>query len=234
MRLTLLQRSLRRLERPPGCGAEAVVGLGDRSLDAALPWRGLPRVGLHDVVAAVADAAADGFALALAGRLAGGSGRVLLVQPRRREACGRLYGPGLVRLGLDPDRLILATARRPAELLWTMEEGLRCGALAVVVGEGARADLTAFRRLQLAAEKGRAAALLLAEPGETRSSAALTRWRISAALVPGDARGLRWRVILERCRGGRPGDWLVDWDDETHRFLVVPPLGDRRLALATA
>lgn len=232
--LTLLRRHLARLERPRGWGTDA-VGLGDLTLDAALPWRGLPKVGLHDVLGSAADAAAGGFALALAGRLAGSNGRVLYVRLwRRSRDSGLLYGPGLARLGIDANRLILVAARRPADLLWTIEEGLRCGALAVVIGDGVAADLTASRRLQLAAETGRAAALLLAQPGETRSSVALTRWRIAAVPSPDGSRGLRWRVALERCRGGQPGDWLVDWDDETHRFAVVPPLADRRFALATA
>jgi len=233
--LTLLRRHLARLERPRGWGTDA-VGLGDPRLDAALPWRGLPKVGVHDVLGAAADAAAGGFALALAGRLAGSSGRMLYVRLwRRNRDCGRLYGPGLARFGIDANRLILAAARRPADLLWTMEEGLRSGALAVVIGEGVAADLTASRRLQLAAETGHAAALLLAPPGETpRSAVALTRWRIAAAPSPDGSRGPRWRVALERCRGGQPGGWLVDWNDETHCFAVVPALADRRLALATA
>lgn len=232
--LTLLRRHLARLERPGG-RAGGAVGLGDPMLDAALPWRGLPKVGVHDVVGSAADASADGFALAFASRLAGGSGRVLYVAPAwRSRDFGLPYGPGLARFGIDAERLLVVTVRRPAELLWVMEEGLRCGALAVVIGDGAEADLTASRRLQLAAENGGSAALVLAPSAEVRSSAALTRWRIAAAPAADDARGPRWRMALERCRGGHPREWLVDWHDETHRFLVVPPLVDRRLALATA
>ena len=230
--LAHLRRHLVQLEGPRrGRGA---LSLGDPTLDAALPWGGLPRGGLHDVVGSEEDAAAGGFAMALAGRLAGGTGRILHVGlRRRRQTAGLPYGPGLVRLGIDPDRLILAAAGRPVDLLWTMEEGLRSGALAVVIGEGVTADATASRRLQLAAEAGRAVALLLPTT-ETRSSVALTRWRIAAAPSPDGPCRPRWRVALERCRGGSPGDWMVDWDDEAHRFVVVPLLADRRPALAAA
>ena len=229
--LTLLRRHLARLERPGGRGAEA-VGLGDPTLDAALPWRGLPRNGLHDIATADGDAAADGFALAVAARIAGTGGRILHVGLwHRAHVDGRPYGPGLVRYGIDPDRLLLTVVRRPAELLWLMEEGLRSGALAVVIGDGVAADLTASRRLQLAAEAGGSSALLLPPVG-ARSSAALTRWRVvSASSLDGPFRP-RWRVTLERCRGGLPGDWLVEWDDATHRFCVVPALADRRLVVA--
>ena len=74
-----------------------------------------------------------------------------------RGLCRRSYGPGLARFGIDAERLLVVTVRRPAELLWVMEEGVR--------GGGAVADLTASRRLQLAAENGRAAALALPPAG---------------------------------------------------------------------
>ena len=45
-----------------------------------------------------------------------------------------------------------------------MEDGLRHGALAAVVGEVQRADMVATRRLQLAAMSGNTPALLALEP----------------------------------------------------------------------
>ncbi len=228
--LVRLRRTLARLEAPRH--GRPIAALGDPTLDAALPWGGLPRNGLHDIIRADGDAAADGFALALAARIVGTGGRILHVGLwHRAHGDGRPYGPGLVRCGIDPDRLLLVVVRRPAELLWLMEEGLRSGALAVVIGDGVAADLTASRRLQLAAEAGGTTALLL-PPAGARSSAALTRWRIvSASSIDGPFRP-RWRVTLERCRGGLPGDWLVEWDDATHRFCVVPALANRHLVVA--
>lgn len=201
-------------------------------LDRALPWGGLPRNGLHEIVGDEGDVAAGGFALAVAGRIAGSGGRILhLGMHHRDQAAGRLYGPGLVRFGIDADRLILAVVCRPADLLWMMEEGLRSKALAAVIGEGVTADLTASRRLQLAAEAGGAAALLL-PPVAARSWTALTRWRVTSAPSRDGPFRPRWRVLLERCRGGSPADWLVEWDDATSCFCVVPPLADRRPRLA--
>lgn len=227
-----LRRQLARLEAPRS--GRTAVSLGDPRLDAALPWGGLPRNGLHHVVGSQNDAAASGFALALAGRIAGSGGRILRVGMRHcGQGFGRPYGPGLVRFGVDPDRLILAAVRRPVDLLWTMEEGLRSGALAAVIGEGTAADLTAARRLQLAAEAGNAAALLL-PLAATRSWTALTGWRVTAAPAPEGPSRPRWRVALERCRGGSPADWLVEWDDATARFRVVSILADRRQAPAAA
>ena len=230
--LDRLRRQLARLEAPHR--GRAAATLGDPMLDRALPWGGLPRNGLHEIVGDEDDAAAGGFALAVAGCIAGSGGRILhLGMHHRGQAAGLLYGPGVVRFGIDPDRLILARVRRPADLLWLMEEGLRSNALAVVIGEGVTADLTASRRLQLAAEAGTTAALLL-PPAAARSSTALTRWRVASAPSFDGPFRPRWRIALERCRGGSPADWLLEWNDATDCFCVVPPLADRRPPLAAA
>ncbi|MEN2988226.1 hypothetical protein WG926_07915 [Tistrella sp. BH-R2-4] len=71
------------------------------------------------------------------------------------------YAPGLADFGLDPARLLVVPARRSAERLWVMEEAIRSGAVAAVVGEVADADPLATRRLQLAAAEGGGMVLLI-------------------------------------------------------------------------
>ena len=135
---------------------------------------------------------------------------------------GDLYPPGLARFGLDPAAMILLSAPSPAELLWAMEEALRSPALAGVVGEVDRIDLTAGRRLQLAAAAGGGVGFLLLRadrPPAAVSTAAL-RWRVGA----GPNRS--WHVELLRRRGGRPGAWILEREDETDRLLVAAELGD--------
>jgi protein ImuA len=62
------------------------------------------------------------------------------------------------------------------------------------------------------------------------SSAAATRWRIRAAKAARDRFGLpaqwRWQLRLERCRNGRMGEWLVEWDHVAYRFSLVAPMAD--------
>jgi protein ImuA len=238
--------------RRGGAPGSAAASLGLGTLDRSLPWGGLPTGCLHEVAAgAVADGTAAGFAAHLLGCLAtaeGGRPRpVLWCAPDRG-----LYGPGLARHGLDTRRLILVNGRSQADLLWAIEEGLRSGVVAAVVGEVWEADLTATRRLQLAAEAGRATALLL-KPADAKPvpSAAVTAWRITAAPSGPVAWGTgarsapliasrkeaapwaagigaeRWRVELVRCRGGVPRQWLLEWNDETHRLAVAAELRNR-------
>jgi protein ImuA len=121
-----------------------------------------------------------------------------------------------------------------------MEAGLRSGRPGAVLGEPRALDLTAGRRLQLAARAGGVTCLVL-HAGENgrEASAAVTRWRVAAApsRPPDGLPGLgaaRWRVALERCRGGVPQEWLLEWSDETRHLTVVPLLAERTAGPAAA
>jgi protein ImuA len=225
-RINDLREKLRQLERG-GAGSRAPLPLGLVEIDAVLGG-GLPIACLHEVLGRFDDGAAAGFALALLARLLDAA------RPEQPVLwCGRrieLYGPGLAACGLDPGRFLLVEAPKPADLLWAMEEGLRCAGLAAVVGEIDRLDLTAARRLQLAAEAGGVTGLVLRQSrtAEAGASAATTRWRISAIPGPGTEAGLvtRWHVELLRCRGGRPRDWHVEWCDETGDFALAAAFRD--------
>lgn len=242
-RLELLRRRVRAIE---GTAREAgaVLPLGLPEVDAALPWGGLPLGCLHQVVgepgdaaeAAAGPAAALGFTAVLAARLAARRGGTVLWCVRRGSVDDALHPPGLARLGLPPAQVMIARAADDAEVLWCMEEGLRAPALAAVIGQARDADLTAGRRLQLAAEAGGVTGFLLAAGGRagrggpTGSVAATTRWRVvpaPSAAVPWPGLGpAAWDVTLDRCRGGLPGRWKVDWDDETGDLSVAAALRD--------
>ncbi len=228
--LARLREQMRRLEKP-GIADRPVQEFGALALDDALPGGGLAAGCLHEIAAAPDDAAAYGLVAWLLGRLMGKGGVALWCRPQRlrREMP---YGPGLVRFGLITERLLFARTRSPVDTLWTMEEALRSGRFAAVLGEGA-ADLTATRRLQLAAEAGGTTALLLSVPSRRAAlSAATTRWRVAS--LPVARPGLsRWQIELERCRGGGHGAWALTWNHETLRLDIAPVLGDGSLA-ATA
>jgi len=224
-----------------GRGALPVLPLGLPALDRHLPGGGLPLVGLHEIEGERAewdDGVATGFALALLVRLmAARAGPLLWAAPRLD-----LYGPGLADLGFDPGRLIQARAGNDRDVLWCLEEGLRAGTLAAVVGEVSELDRTAGRRLQLAAEAGGGACFLLhrrflARRRQDAPSAALTRWRV-APLASGIEAGLglalpgraRWQVELLRCRGAAPGRFALEWDGATGGFALAATLRDGPLA----
>jgi protein ImuA len=233
-----------------GRADSAVLPFGTPALDTCLPGGGLPLGHWHEVAAEGLEvetgAAPAAFTALLAAPLAG-RGEVVWVL--RRDD---LWAPGLCGLSLPPERLICVCARDEAEALAVMEDALGTVGVAAVVGEVEAADLTAGRRLQLACEKQGATGFLiqrrpfggLAKKPATGSAAA-TRWRVASAPSepPAGEFGLgapRFRVALERCRGGRTGTWILeaagayelDKDHGTHPLRLVAELGDRQLAPA--
>ena len=234
-----LKIRIARLEQAPGAlvptGApDRLVRLDLPAIDRHLPWGGLPRGALHEVAGEGADreqaAAAAGFTALWLARLQM-KGPVLWIVRAASRAALDLYAHGLRQLALDPDRLILVAARKDDEALWTLEEGLKARALGAVLGEIGKLDLTASRRLQLAAEESGVTAFVLrrwrlmeqAEREAAQPIAALTRWRIAA--LPG-AGETRWKVELARCRGGRPNTWIMETADGSDRFHAAPLSGD--------
>jgi protein ImuA len=231
VRLQELRAQLQILEKG-AAGARTPLVFGLPVLDRHLGG-GLPRGCLHEVAGTVDDGAALGFCTALAGRLAA-ERPVLWCQPDFD-----LYAPGLAALGLDPARLVVVTARRPADRLWAMEEGLRCQALAAAVIELDDLDITAGRRLQLAAEASGVTGVVLHPDGlrTATASVAVTRWTVTSSAGHGVHRSKWlgpscWQVELRRCRGGRPGRWLIEWTeggwrDATGDVAMAAALRDR-------
>lgn len=239
---TDLARLRSRIAALEGVGGEAVAGalpLGVAQMDTVLPWGGLALGCLHEVAGphygdGIADGPAAAFAAVLLGRMAAQAGKPVLWIGSGDE----VYAPGLAALGLPPQRLVMVRPYRAAQALWAMEEGLRCRALAGVLAEAWRLDLTAARRLQLAARASGVPALLL-NHGEP-TGVAVTRWRVGAAASRSDpALGVgtwSWRVELLRCRGrgvddtGMVAAWEVEWDDEARSLRLAAPVGDRAAA----
>ncbi len=173
-------------------------------------------------------AGAPMFAAILAGRL---GGTVLwIAEGWRRDT----LNPVAFGQFADPAQLLLASVTDQTEALAVTEEALRSGAAALVVADLAGGDtrrplsLTAGRRLQLAAEAGRATGLCLIAEG-MGSNAAETRWQCDPVFdaVSGrdDSTLQRWQ--LTKNKEGTTGAWHVRWDAQTHRLDVVSPVAER-------
>lgn len=230
--LESLRAQLRTLETG-GFKRRPVLPFGIEPVDSRLGDGGLRLDALHEVAGGSSDMADECSAtLFLAGIAARAWGPVLWVV-RRRD----LFAPGLFQSGLDHKRLIYAEAQDDAEVLAVMEEGLRHRGLGAVIGEAKRADMTATRRLQLAAEGGRTIALLMKRHARENSdplrapSAAVTRWRIaSAPSAPLPVAGIgrpRWQVELARQKKGESFTQILEACDATGRCALPASLADR-------
>jgi len=211
--LAALRARIARLDRSAGPDA-GCISLSP-AIDAALPGGGLARAALHEVVAEEPGAAIGFCALILART----HGTVLWI-----AAEPDAWPPGLSRFGLAPADLVLVQARRRDEALWAMEESLRCPGVAGALLLTETVEMTAARRLQLAAEAGGGVGLLLRPAGPAQSvTSAMTRWRVAALPSDGGAQSLgdpRWRLTLERGRGSQPQLWEVAWREAAARLDI--------------
>ena len=206
-----LRQRLQALQKTAGIADGAgTLPFGISTIDEA-------RGALHEI-AAVSEAhlaAATGFALGLV------SSRHLLwiAEDMALAESGAPYGPGLDAFGLLPERLLTIAATRPHDLLWAMEEALRCRAIGAVIGElrHGEIDAVAVRRLSLAAAESGALALLLRTAPPNDASTAATRW------IVGAAPNARFAVELVRNRRGPLGSWILEWSDSDECFLLATP-----------
>ena len=238
--------------------SQAALPFGVDEIDAHLPWGGLATGAIHEILDgddnnatkhteiktkyAIQRRFGDGLNGAVTAFVAGLAGRaqqgraapVIWIAPRipGRES---LYGPGLLAYGLDPADLIVVRVPSDSDFavtaLWATEEALRAPAVGMVCAEIEDMDLTASRRLQLAAETGGGLGLLLrpARRDTTENAlpptASVSRWRISslpgAPAATSDTPWLpenlpgqpRWQAELLRARGGQPQTWKLEWRD---------------------
>ena len=159
-----------------------------------------------------------------------------------RVACGPNlpYGPGLVELGIDPEVLTLLMLPDSRAVLRAALDSVRQGAAGAVLielrGRQPLLDLTATRRLALAAQENRTMVWLVRAEAEPVPSAAHTRWRVAHAPAVGDApssektpssnNGSRpaFDLTLLRHRGGPEGLHIhLEWDRDTASFQSPAP-----------
>jgi protein ImuA len=181
-------------------------------------------------------AALTGFATAILARLAAHDTRPLLwiVEKAASSETGLPYGNGLHAFGLDPNRLVIVRVARPRDVLWAVEEGLRCAGLVAVVAELAgnprSLDLVASRRLALRAAESGVTGILLRASAKGEPGAASTRWLVAplpSTVDPEYPEGIgrpAWRLTLERNRSGATGAFDVEWNHEQHSFALAGAL----------
>lgn len=161
----------------------------------------------------VVDGAAPGFVCA---HLQNTDKPVLWIQDRlSRKEAGK---PCLAGLPV-PLKLIFVDVSKPVDVLWAMEEGLRCTGLSAVVGniwgDPPALDFTASKRLALRAEARRLPCWLIRRAAHPNLSAARMRWKLRSLPslpVPHDARApgqALWQAELFRARWQTPGEWVA-------------------------
>lgn len=194
------------------------AGLGP--IKDALPNASFPLGAVHEFLSVQsADlAATTGFIAGLLSSLMESNGPTLWI-----SSCRTLFPPALKNFGVAPERFIFIDLKKEKDVLWAMDEALKCSALAAVVGELREIDFTASRRLQLAVEQSQITGFILRNNyRKLNTTACVSRWKITPlpGMLDEELPGMgfpNWRVELLRIRNGKPGVWNVQWKNE--RFI---------------
>lgn len=187
---------------------------------------GLAPATLHEIYAgSVGDtASALGFAALVSLRF---TAERPLLWFRALKSRGTPYGPGLVELGMDPGRILFVSAPDERALLRAGADAAQCAGVGAILieaeGKLPLYDLTASRRLRLAAAYSGVTILLVRTGAMPIPSAAETRWEVAAAPSPtieAEAPGPpAFAVRLLRRRGGPAGmEMRLEWNSEQACF----------------
>ncbi len=187
------------------------VSLGP--LRNAFPNNSFPLGAIHEFIADGAEGTAvtTGFISVLLQSLIKKKGVCIWI-----GAAGAFFPPALKTFGIDAGQIIFINLYKEKEMLWAMEEALKCEGLSAVIAQLPELSFTASRRLQLAVEQSRVTGFIIRQnPRNINTTASLTRWKISS-LASQPANGMlgvgfpRWQVELLKVRNGRPGNWQIE------------------------
>ena len=159
------------------------------ALDAALPGGGWPAGALTEILAAhegIGELRLLGPALAALSRR---GSRLAWIAPPHLP-----YAPALAAAGIDLARLVIVRTASHRETLWTAEQALASNACGAVLVWPEKAKYAELRRLQIAAEGGRALAFVF-RPQEVAAESSPAALRIALGTSGG---GLAVEVFKRR------------------------------------
>jgi protein ImuA len=198
----------------------------------AFPNKSFPTGAIHEFLSdnATSTAATCGFIYGIAASLMQGGAAILWISATRT-----IFPLALKAFGIEPDKIIFIDLQKERDVLWAMEEALKCEGLAAVIGEISELDFTVSRRLQLAVEQSRVTGFILRRHSRNlRTTACIARWKINSlpSELVDDMPGIgfpRWQVELIKIRNGKPGSWQIEWTNGKFRYIpalitVMPPV----------
>ena len=134
----------------------ATVPTGHGSLDRELPGGGWPTGTLSEVLHEGAGIGEVGFLCGALARASGGDRLVAWINPPHLP-----YAPALAHCGIPLERCLVIRPERSEDALWAAEQALKSGACgaALLWLQAVKNQYAWLRRLQMAAEAGRAMAI---------------------------------------------------------------------------
>ena len=192
----------------------------------AFPNASFPTAAIHEFISITPEdtAATGGFISGLLAVLMQKKGVAIWASASRN-----IFPPALSAFGISPDRVIFVDLQKEKQILWAVEEALKCKGISAVVGEMQELNFTDSRRLQLATEKSKVPGFILRRnPKQINTTACVTRWYISSVRselkdgIPGVGFP-KWKVSLCKVRNGITGEWEIEFATGEFRHLKNIP-----------
>jgi protein ImuA len=212
--ISQLERDILPLEGLKSLSTDNNINIGFSPIENAFPNSVFPIGCTHEFLSSSIEdmAATSGFIGVLLSKLMQFDGAAIWISASRT-----LFPAALKRFGVQPDKIIFVDLKNESDVLYAIEESLKCKRIAAVIGEVKHITFKQSRRLQLAAEQSRVTGLLVRhQPKILNTIACVSRWRITSLPrgLPDGMPGIgfpRWNVELLRVRNGKPGTWQVEY-----------------------
>jgi protein ImuA len=205
---------------------KSLSGISMGPLNDAFPCNQFPLGAIHEFVCLTKEsgAAATGF---ISGILSGlMKNRGLSVWIGRSQY---LYPPAFVHFGIQPRNIIFINLEKEKDILWTMEEALKCEGLTAVIADVRDLSFKQSRRLQLAVEQSHVTGFVLRNNfSSVSTTVCVSRWQINHAKSINDDNfpGIGfpcWDVELLKIKNGKPGSWKIGWQNKHFIYIQEVP-----------
>jgi protein ImuA len=231
--ISRLRREILPLEGLRATRPESARGLGLDFMSEAFPQGQFPLGAVHEWISEGTEARAStaGFTIGILSSLMQNGGAAVWI-----GNAPTIFPPALKSFGINPGQVIFIDLKKEKDLLWTMEEALKCSSLSAVIGEIPELSFTHSRRFQLAVEQSKTTGFILRNNPRTQTpNACVARWKIKP-LPSINEEGLpglghpAWEVSLQKIRNGRPQSWIVEFKNgkfgevtETAPAIILHP-----------
>jgi len=182
-------------------------------INRAFPNEEFPTASIHEFINDRIESVActKGFISYIIGQLMLDSGVCVWVSSSQT-----VYPPSLKQFFLSPEKIVFIRVGKEKEMLWVIEEALKCEGISAVVGEVKELSFLESRRLQLAVERSRVTGFIIRNTSKQNINACVSRWRVSP--IPSDLYSKlpgvgfpRWNIELLKIRNGKPGVWQMEF-----------------------
>ena len=220
-----LQRDILPLQGFKPTLEKMTMGLG--AIERSFPNYSFPLGAVHEFICPDVEAvsATGGFIASILSKLMKNDNASIWMSSSQS-----IFVPALSSFGINPDKIIFIYLKNQKEILWAMEEALKCEGLAAVIGEIPELSFTFSRRLQLAVEQSRSTGFIIRNnPRKLETTACIARWQVRSlpSGLENNMPGVgfpRWNVELLKVRNGKPDFWQIEYAGGKFNYLtsIVP------------